>query len=486
MSLRHRPFATIVRAACKVCLTTEGLELTTAQIVLLGGIAGSTIFLGLPLGRLKNPSTALKASLTALAAGILVFLLIEAIEGAFEPVEEAVVDRHWSEFAGFGLLFVGGLAAGLLSLVYYERWMGRERRRRCSAGAASAAEFEANWVAGLSPGKWLALLIATGIGLHNFSEGLAIGQSGASGEIGLALLLIIGFGLHNATEGFGIVAPMSGERPSWRFSPSVIGGAPTFLGTIVGPGVDERDALVLFLALAAGSILYVVLQLVKVMQRAGHVVLVSWMILAGLLLGFGTELMLKPQALPPAPAVSTVAYASVYPLVTARSVARPFTYEVPDEVGPGAVVEVRFGSTSGGAWSSRSGPLRRRDRRGSDREGCGRCPGAARRARSVDGRVLRIDPRPRARLVAPVKRARRGQPQPAVRGGAGAGEAQPSELSESQRPRWGGSSGRWTAAGRELPPVRRDRQRQTEVYLQACDAALERGWARSCSSPRSG
>ena len=55
-------------------------------------------------------------------------------------------------------------------------------------GAASAAEFEANWVAGLSPGKWLALLIATGIGLHNFSEGLAIGQSGASGEIGLALL----------------------------------------------------------------------------------------------------------------------------------------------------------------------------------------------------------------------------------------------------------------------------------------------------------
>jgi ZIP family zinc transporter len=270
--------------------------LTTAQIVLLGGIAGATIFLGLPLGRLKNPSTALKASLTALAAGILVFLLIEAIEGAFEPVEEAVVDRHWSQFAGFGLLFVGGLAAGLLSLVYYERWMGRERQKAMlGPGAASAAEFEANWVAGLSPGKWLALLIATGIGLHNFSEGLAIGQSGASGEIGLALLLIIGFGLHNATEGFGIVAPMSGERPSWKFLAllGVIGGAPTFLGTIVGQAWTSEALSVLFLALAAGSILYVVLQLVKVMQRAGHAVLVSWMILAGLLLGFGTELILK-------------------------------------------------------------------------------------------------------------------------------------------------------------------------------------------------
>ena len=270
--------------------------LTTAQIVLLGGIAGSTIFLGLPLGRLKNPSTAIKASLTALAAGILVFLLIEAIEGAFEPVEEAITDRHWSQFVGFGLLFAGGLAAGLLSLVYYERWMGRERQKTMlGPGAASAAEFEANWVAGMSPGKWLALLIATGIGLHNFSEGLAIGQAGAAGEVSLALLLIIGFGLHNATEGFGIVAPMSGERPSWKFLAllGLIGGGPTFFGTIVGQAWTSEALSVVFLALAAGSILYVVIQLVKVMQRLGHTVLVAWMIFAGLMLGFGTELVLK-------------------------------------------------------------------------------------------------------------------------------------------------------------------------------------------------
>src|SRR5215217_8523326 len=250
--------------------------LTTAQIVLLGGIAGSTIFLGLPLGRLKNPSTAIKASLTALAAGILVFLLIEAIEGAFEPVEEAVTDRHWSQFVGFGLLFAGGLAAGLLSLVYYERWMGRERQKTMlGPGAASAAEFEANWVAGLSPGRWLALLIATGIGVHNFSEGLAIGQAGATGEIGLALVLVIGFGLHNSTEGFGIVAPLSGERPSWRFLAllGLIGGGPTFLGTIVGQAWTSTALSVMFLALAGGSILYVVMQLLNVTQRLGFKVL---------------------------------------------------------------------------------------------------------------------------------------------------------------------------------------------------------------------
>ena len=54
--------------------------------------------------------------------------------------------------------------------------------------------------------------IAMGIGLHNFSEGLAIGQSAASDEISLAIVLIIGFGLHNATEGFGIVARSPATR----------------------------------------------------------------------------------------------------------------------------------------------------------------------------------------------------------------------------------------------------------------------------------
>ncbi len=270
--------------------------LTTAQIVLLGGIAGSTIFLGLPLGRLKNPSSAVRASLTALATGILIFLLIDVAENGFEPVGQATTEHHWSELVGYFLLFAGGLAAGLMSLVYYERWMGRERQKTMlGPGAASAAEFEANWVAGLSPGKWLALLIATGIGLHNFSEGLAIGQAGATGEIALALVLIIGFGLHNATEGFGIVAPLSGERPSWKFLAllGLIGGGPTFVGTLIGQAWTSEALSVAFFALAAGSILYVVFQLVKVMQRMGHTVLVAWMVIAGLMLGFGTELVLK-------------------------------------------------------------------------------------------------------------------------------------------------------------------------------------------------
>jgi ZIP family zinc transporter len=211
-------------------------------------------------------------------------------------VEEAAEDHRWSQFTGYGLLFAVGASLGLLGLVAYDRWISREQRRSMlGPGAASAAEFELDWVGGMSPARWLALLIATGIGLHNFSEGLAIGQAGASGEIGLALVLIIGFGLHNSTEGFGIVAPLSGERPSWRFLGmlGVIGGGPTFVGTIVGQAWTSTALSVVFLALAAGSILYVVIQLLGVTQRLGHKVLVPSAILAGLFLGFATEFILE-------------------------------------------------------------------------------------------------------------------------------------------------------------------------------------------------
>ena len=88
------------------------------------------------------------------------------------------------------------------------------------------------------------MTIAVAIGLHNFAEGLAIGVSAQAGEIGLATVLIIGFALHNATEGFGIVGPLGGVRPSWRWLglAGLVGGGPTFLGAMVGYQVTLRPA----------------------------------------------------------------------------------------------------------------------------------------------------------------------------------------------------------------------------------------------------
>src|SRR5207253_8385712 len=130
-------------------------------------------------------------------------------------------------------------------------------------------------------------------GLHNFAEGLAIGQSAARNELSLALVLIIGFGLHNATEGFGIVAPLAGDKelPSWTFlgALGLIGGAPTFLGTVVGQAWVSTAVSVVFFTVAGGSILYVVRELFAVNRKHGHPVLVTWLLLAGILLGFATD-----------------------------------------------------------------------------------------------------------------------------------------------------------------------------------------------------
>jgi zinc transporter, ZIP family len=274
--------------------------LSDAEIILLGAVAGGTIFLGLPIGRMRNLSVPIRAMLNAAAAGVLVFLLVETVEHGFEPVEEAVEESEWGEFASRGLIFLVAFAIGLLGLVYYERWIGQRREREPGVPmgpGAAVARPRGGVLQRLSEGQHLALMIAIGIGLHNFAEGLAIGQSAANDEIDFAVLLVIGFAAHNATEGFGIVAPLTGDRemPSWRFlaAMGLIAGGPTFLGTIVGQSFVDEYVDIAFLALAAGSILYVIVQLVQSAVKLGHREMMMWGLFGGVVFGFGTELILK-------------------------------------------------------------------------------------------------------------------------------------------------------------------------------------------------
>ena len=279
--------------------------MSTSKILILGLIAGGTIFLGLPIGRLRNPAPSLRQMLNAIAAGVLLFLLWDVLSAGLEPLEAAVIRLHdgtggAGPALGYGALFFGGLTIGLMSLVYYEAWLGRRvspTRNAVGPGAMAGNELHPgpSGLAAWAPARQLALLIAVGIGLHNFAEGLAIGSSAAAGDIALATLLVVGFGLHNATEGFGITAPLAGdaERPTWRFLIflGVIGGGPTFIGTVVGQSFTSEPLSVAFLTLAAGSILYVIVQLIGVGLKGARTVM-GWGLLIGLTAGFLTDLII--------------------------------------------------------------------------------------------------------------------------------------------------------------------------------------------------
>lgn len=266
------------------------------SVALMGAIAGLTIFLGLPVARLRSVTAGAQGFLNAIATGVLLFLVVEILGHANESVKSALADLHRGSATPFVLLiavYVTGLGCGLLGLVWFNRVFAKRLRgnRLTGPGAAVAAAAQP-----VPAARNLALMIATGLGLHNFSEGLAIGQSAAAGALALTGLLVVGFALHNVTEGFGIAAPMASDadRPSWGFLAvaGLIGGGPTFLGAVVGFNVVSSWAFVLFLALAAGALIYVINEMFGVCRRLGRPPLVATGLLAGFLAAFGTDLFL--------------------------------------------------------------------------------------------------------------------------------------------------------------------------------------------------
>ncbi len=264
--------------------------MSTVQTVILGAVAGFTIFLGLPMGRVRHQRKGLKTFLNGVSAGILIFLLFDILEHATGPLEDAVHQGAWAHLAAAGLLYAAGFGLGLLGLLHASRAWRRRAGASLGPGAMALAEADVRGEA-----LRVGMSIAIGIGLHNFSEGLAIGQAATAGEVSLALLLVIGFALHNGTEGFGIVGPLAaaGERASWGWLllAGVVGGGPTFLGTIVGTMFHSDLVFVAFLALAAGAILYVVGELFSAGRRLSWEITL-WGVFVGFVVGLGTELVL--------------------------------------------------------------------------------------------------------------------------------------------------------------------------------------------------
>jgi ZIP family zinc transporter len=253
-----------------------------SETALLGALAGFTIFLGLPVGRMQTLSSRTRVALAMFSVGVLVFLLVDVLAHGFEIAEEAVVelkdgDASFLHAASLTLLLLGGFTLGSAGLGITERRLrARNAPPPIAGGAVDTLAVEEPRPSPVDAARAQALrtglIVATAIGLHNFAEGLAIGVSAQAGEIGLATVLIIGFALHNTTEGFGIVGPLGDVRPTWRWLvlAGLIGGGPTFVGSMVGYSVTSEPLELAFYALAGGAILYVIGEIWHGMRRFGH------------------------------------------------------------------------------------------------------------------------------------------------------------------------------------------------------------------------
>ncbi len=277
-----------------------------AQTVALGALAGFTIFLGLPVGRLQLLGPRARVALAMFSVGILAFIFVDVLSSGIGIVDDALtgVKHHQQSLAyliWLVVLLAVGFCAGTAGLAMIERLMRPSGRRTPPIVGGDAVAIDPSEASVLAleidaarrRALWTGLTIAAAIGLHNFAEGLAIGVSARSGAISLATVLIIGFALHNATEGFGIVGPLGDVKPTWTWLglAGLIGGGPTFLGTIVGYEVTSHPLELAFYALAGGAILYVVGEIWNGMRRYGYREVGLLMVSAGFIVGVLTDLV---------------------------------------------------------------------------------------------------------------------------------------------------------------------------------------------------
>jgi len=209
--------------------------------------------------------------LLSLTAGLLVFLGVDALEDALENAE-----RVPGPFQGVALILIG-LSLSLLGLYAVSGWL---KRQPAATGRRESTEVGAGLI--------LAYTIAFGIGVHNLGEGLAIGGAYALGEFSTTVLLVVGFMVHNLTEGVAVVAPV--VRSQFRWSHLVwlglLAGGPTIAGTLLGAFTYTALWAVLFLAIGAGAVFQVVIEITRhQVRQAGAASLVSGMSVAGFALG---------------------------------------------------------------------------------------------------------------------------------------------------------------------------------------------------------
>ena len=201
----------------------------------------------------------------ALTVGLLLFLGIDSIEEAFDVASENLSGN----FNG-ALLIATTIVLSFLGLYYAsEKLTGKADSLRISKPVA------------------IGLMIAIGIGLHNFGEGLAIGSALGLGSIAFSTFLIVGFAIHNTTEGLAIAAPLSREKNVILklLGLGMIAGTPAIFGAWVGGFAFSPFSAVIFISIGAGAIFQVIVIILKWIRAEGDKNLSSAAVASGIAVG---------------------------------------------------------------------------------------------------------------------------------------------------------------------------------------------------------
>lgn len=270
--------ALVTSTGAKILTPIDGAVESTEQgasffalMALLGVYVGVIpIALGLLwMPFVRRSSVAWVRGLIAFTVGLLVYLAFDATLGGIELVQGS------RAFGGPLVVLMGALVAYLV----LEGTEGFILRRKQARGDGVGTRV---------PPQTLALLIATGIGLHNLGEGLAIGSAYAVGELALGAFLVIGFAIHNTTEGLAIVTPLAAQRPSLRrlAALGLIAGAPAILGAVIGATVYQPTLVAFLFGIGAGAVGQVAVKLLPLLKDSTGRVLMP-LTAGGILVGIG-------------------------------------------------------------------------------------------------------------------------------------------------------------------------------------------------------
>jgi ZIP family zinc transporter len=215
-----------------------------AETLFFSAIMGLSIYVSLPVIFYRRRGERATRLLVAVAVGILIFLMADVFSDAASILYSANSFYGYGSSPFYDLTFMVSLSAGFLALCYFEN------RSKES----------------LTPAR-LSLIIALGIGFQNLTEGLVFGALGvALGLTGVTLVVLVGFTFQNMTEGFPIASPFLGKverKTGVLLGLFFVGGIPTVLGGAAGYYYSSTVFDVIFDGAAIGSILYVILPMLK-------------------------------------------------------------------------------------------------------------------------------------------------------------------------------------------------------------------------------